>query len=301
MHNVNQGDRAQVLMPVGAALLAMVFIQAGASIIKGLFPLVGTQGATTLRLAFSSLMMLLIWRPWRTPVTRGRWRWIIAYGAVLGIMNSLFYQSLARIPLGIAVALEFTGPLGLALLSSRRALDFLWVMLAIGGIYLLLPISPAGAALDPVGVSFAFGAGVCWALYIAFGQKAGQGGGSGPAVVYGSLVGTLVVLPVGAAQALHGLSLPNVLPSVLAVALLSSAIPYSLEMVAMTRLPSKTFGVLMSVEPGIGALVGFLLLHERMNALQVIAVLLIIAASVGTVLTHAAERTAPVAQGAAEA
>jgi inner membrane transporter RhtA len=286
-------------MPVTAALSAMFFIQAGASIIKGLFALVGTQGATTLRLAFASLMMLAIWRPWRTPVRPGSWRWIIAYGIALGAMNSLFYHSLSRIPLGIAVAIEFTGPLGLALLSSRRPLDFLWVLLAIAGICLLLPISPGSEALDPVGVACAFGAGLFWAFYIVFGQRAGGGGGSGPAVVYGSIIGTVAVLPFGAMQAVQGVMAPHVLPAVLAVALLSSAIPYSLEMVAMTRLPAKIFGVLMSVEPGIGALVGFLLLHEHMSVAQVLAVLMIIAASAGTVLTHSAERASPTAQSAA--
>lgn len=274
----------------------MTVIQAGASIIKGLFPVVGVQGATLLRLGFASLMMLAIWRPWRTPVRRGNRRWIVAYGIALGAMNSLFYAALSRIPLGIAVSLEFTGPLGLALLSSRRPLDFLWVLLAVAGIYTLLPIGAHSATLDATGVALALGAGFFWALYIVFGQRAGEGG-SGPAVVYGSFVATAAVMPFGIAQAGHALLAPHVLPAALAVALLSSAIPYSLEMIAMTRLPAKTFGVLMSVEPGIGAIVGFLLLHESMTPLQVCAVLAIIAASVGTVLTHAAARHEITAQG----
>lgn len=276
----------------------MLFIQAGASIAKHLFPVVGTQAATILRLALATLMMFAFWRPWRFRVARGLWPWIIAYGVALGIMNSLFYAALARIPLGIAVSLEFAGPLGLALMSSRQALDLLWVLLAMVGIYLLLPTGAHGS-LDRAGVLLALGAGFCWAMYILFGKRAGAGG-SGPAVVYGSLAGTLVVLPFGAGAALRGLQLPDVLVMALAVALLSSAIPYSLEMMAMRRLPARVFGVLMSVEPGVGALMGFLLLSERLSAVQLIAVGLIITASAGTVVSHAAmlrgeaERITPV-------
>jgi len=277
------------LLPVSAAIAAMIFIQAGASIIKGLFPVVGAQGATVLRLTLATAMMLLFWRPWRVRVTREHWPWIVAYGISLGAMNSFFYAALSRIPLGIAVALEFTGPLGVALLSSRRPLDFLWVGLAVAGIYLLLPNGSHGPSLDPTGVLLALGAGLFWALYIVFGQRAG-GGGSGPAVVYGSLVAMLAVLPFGTAQAAQGLHQPRVLGLALAVALLSSAIPYSLEMIAMTRLPAKIFGVLMSAEPGIGVLIGWLLLNERLSGPQVLAVVMIIAASVGTVLSHAATR-----------
>ncbi|MBS0613963.1 MAG: EamA family transporter [Proteobacteria bacterium] len=286
---VNHDSHSSSLLPVGAAIAAMLFIQAGASIIKGLFPVVGTQGATVLRLTLATIMMFVIWRPWRVRVRRERWPWIVAYGIVLGAMNSLFYAALSRIPLGIAVSLEFAGPLGLALLGSRRALDFLWVLLAVCGIYLLLPVGDRGGSLNETGVVLALGAGLCWALYIVFGKRAGDGG-SGPAVVYGSLVGMLAVLPFGAAQALPALSQPHVLMLALAVALLSSAIPYSLEMIAMTRLPARIFGVLMSVEPGIGALVGFALLSERLSAAQLLAVALIIAASVGTVSSHAATR-----------
>jgi inner membrane transporter RhtA len=183
-------------MPVGAAIAAMFLIQSGASLAKGLFPLVGAAGATVLRLLFASIMMLAIWRPWRTPVAAARRAPIAAYGVVLGAMNLTFYLALNRIPLGIAVALEFTGPLGLALISSRRSLDVLWVAIASVGVCLLLPIGAAPATLDPLGVALALGAGVFWALYILFGQKAGAGG-SGPAVAYGSIIAGLVVAPFG--------------------------------------------------------------------------------------------------------
>jgi len=273
-------------LPVAAALSAMLFIQSGASIAKNLFPVIGTQATAILRLALATLMMFAFWRPWRFQVARGLWPWIIAYGVALGTMNSLFYAALARIPLGIAVSLEFAGPLGLALLGSRQTRDVLWVLLAIAGIYLLLPVADHGS-LDRTGVLLALGAGMSWAMYIVFGKRAGAGG-SGPAVVYGSLVGTLAVLPSGAGAAFRGLQLPGVLVMALAVALLSSAIPYSLEMMALRRLPARVFGVLMSVEPGIGALMGFLLLGEHLSVVQMIAMALIITASAGTVISHAA-------------
>ncbi len=273
-------------MPVAAAVAAMGFIQVGASIIKGLFPAVGAQGATLLRLGVASLVMLAIWRPWRSRAAGLPWRWICAYGISLGCMNSVFYASLSRIPLGIAVSLEFVGPLGVALMSSRRAMDFIWVLLAAAGILLLMPTGITGQRVDPVGVALALGAGFFWALYIIFGKRAGSGG-SGPAVAYGSCIATLAVLPFGLAQAAHGVLEPGVLPAAIAVAMLSSAIPYSLEMGAMTRLPARTFGVLMSVEPGIGAAVGYALLGERLAPLQLLAIGCIIAASVGSVRSHA--------------
>jgi inner membrane transporter RhtA len=281
------------MMPVGAAIAAMLLIQSGASLAKGLFPLVGAAGATVLRLLFASIMMLAIWRPWRTPVAAARRAPIAAYGVVLGAMNLTFYLALNRIPLGIAVALEFTGPLGLALISSRRSLDVLWVAIASVGVCLLLPIGAAPATLDPLGVALALGAGVFWALYILFGQKAGAGG-SGPAVAYGSMIAGLVVAPFGFIHAGPALFSAAVVPTAVLVALLSSAIPYSLEMMSMTRLPARTFGILMSVEPAIGALAGFVILREHLTATQLIAISLVVVASAGTVATHDAADLAQV-------
>jgi inner membrane transporter RhtA len=277
--------RQSSAMPIGAAIGAMFLIQSGASLAKGLFPLVGASGATALRLLFASLMMLAIWRPWRARVGGRERRFIFAYGVVLGSMNLAFYSALSRIPLGVAVALEFTGPLGLALVSSRRRLDFLWVAIASIGVYLLLPIGVASAALDPFGVLLALIAGLFWALYIVFGQKAGAGG-SGPAVAYGSVVASLVVAPFGFAHAGAALFSAAVVPTAMLVALLSSALPYSLEMISMTRLPARTFGILMSVEPAVAALSGFLILHEHLSIAQLVAIGMVIVASAGTVSTH---------------
>lgn len=281
--------RSSPALPIAAALIAMCCIQAGASVAKGLFPIIGVAAATTLRLGLASAMMLAVWRPWRTRVAPEHRRFIIAYGISLGCMNALFYAALSRIPLGVAVALEFTGPLGVALMASRRPSDYLWVALAIAGVMLLLPLNTGAAHLDPVGVALALGAGVFWAAYIVFGQRAGAGG-SGPAVAYGSLVATVVVAPLGIAQSGLAMFAPAILPAALAVALLSSAIPYSLEMMSMTRLSAKTFGILMSVEPGIGAIAGLVLLKEHLSMTQVIAIILIVVASVGTVATHEASK-----------
>jgi len=281
---MNSAGRSPI-MPIGAAIAAMFLIQSGASLAKSLFPLVGAAGATALRLLFASLMMLAIWRPWRVRVAGRERKFILAYGIVLGAMNLAFYLALSRIPLGVAVALEFTGPLGLALVSSRRRLDFLWVAIASVGVYLLLPLGLASKSLDPQGVTLAFVAGICWALYIVFGQKAGAGG-SGPAVAYGSVIAGIVAAPFGFAHAGGALFSAAVIPTAILVALLSSAIPYSLEMISMTRLPARTFGILMSVEPAIGAMAGFLILGEHLRFAQLIAIVLIVIASVGTVSTH---------------
>jgi inner membrane transporter RhtA len=212
---------------------------------------------------------------------------------VLGAMNLMFYLAFNRIPLGVAVALEFTGPLGLAVLSTRHKRDFLWVATAAAGVYFLLPISGASASLDPIGVLLALAAGLCWALYIVFGQKAGAGG-SGPTLAYGSLVASLIVAPFGIAHAGASLLSAAVIPTAMAVALLSSALPYSLEMVALTRLPARTFGILMSLEPAIGAMSGLVFLHERLSIAQVVAIGFIIVASAGSVSsTHAADTPRP--------
>ena len=272
-------------LPILALVVAMISVQGGASLAKGLFPAVGAQGAVTLRLVFAAVMMLALWRPWRASVARGRWASIGAYGVVLGAMNLLFYLSLRTVPLGIAVALEFTGPLAVALLGSRRPLDFLWVAFAVIGVGLLLPLRGGPAPVDPRGLLLALGAGVCWALYIVFGQKAGAGG-SGQAVGYGTCIAALVAAPFGIAHAGMHLLSPALLVLGLMVALLGSVIPYSLEMVALSRLPAKTFGILMSAEPAIGVVLGFLVLGERLGPLQIVAVLTIIVASAGAVVTQ---------------
>ena len=211
-------------------------------------------------------------------------------------MNLCFYAALRTIPLGITVAVEFTGPLAVALFASSRGIDYLWIALAVLGLAVLLPLGdPHGAlagglardpavAVDPIGLAYALGAGFCWAIYIVFGKRAGaQVGGQSTAL--GVLVGTLVILPFGIADAGSRLLSPSLLPAAIGVALLSSALPYSLEMFALPRMPTRTFGVLMSLEPAIAALVGFGFLGERLTVWQWAAILSIMLATGGSAAT----------------
>jgi len=259
---------APVALAVGMLLISMVSYQCGASLAKHLFPLVGAQGATAFRLGLSALMLLLWRRPWRR----------------LGAMNMVFYMSLRTIPLGIAVALEFTGPLALALFGSRRLLDFVWIALVVAGLALLLPLRAQMHALDPVGVMYALAAGVGWALYIVLGKKAGAVYGA-DTVTLGTSIGALLAIPFGVAHAGSALLSPALLPYALGVAVLSSALPYSLEMVALTRLPARTFSTLLSLEPAIAALAGVALLDEQLTVLQWLAIVTIIVAAAGTALS----------------
>lgn len=282
--NAHPRSLASSLFPIGLLLIAMASIQSGASLAKSMFPLVGAQGTTTLRLIFASLIMLLILRPWRARFTASTLKSVIIYGLALGGMNFLFYMSLRSIPLGIAVALEFTGPLAVALFASRRAVDFLWIGLAVIGLLLLIPIGETGASIDLVGTSYALGAGVCWALYILYGQKAGAEHGIQTAAL-GVMVAALFIAPIGIVHAGSALLNPALLPVAIGVAILSTALPYSLEMVALTRLPARTFGTLMSIEPAFGALSGLLFLNEMLSAAQWFAIAAIITASVGATLS----------------
>ena len=275
---------AATLFPIGLLLIAMASIQSGASLAKSMFPVVGAQGTTTLRLIFASIIMLLLLRPWRAKLSASTLRTVIIYGMALGGMNFLFYMSLRTVPLGIAVALEFTGPLAVALFASRRAVDFLWIGLAVIGLLLLIPIGQTSAGIDLVGAGYALGAGVCWALYILYGQKAGAENGIQTAAL-GVMIAALFVAPIGIVHAGSALLTPALLPIALGVAILSTALPYSLEMVALTRLPARTFGTLMSIEPAFGALSGLLFLGEVLTVAQWLAIAAIITASVGATLS----------------
>lgn len=270
------GDTA---LSVAAVVAGMVSLQCGATFAKNLFPVVGASGTSSLRVGFSALILMAVWRPWRRSLTLREAGWIALYGAALGLMNLLFYLALARLPLGPAVAIEFAGPLAVALLASRRRSDFLWIGVAVLGLVLLLPITTTDG-LDPVGIVLDLGAASAWALYILFGQRAGRVDG-GQAVSLGMLAAAIVVAPFGLAEAGSGLLAPGILLAGLAVAVMSSALPYSLEMIALRRLDGKSFGVLMSLEPAVAACAGLVLLGERISAVQWLAIGLVITASVG--------------------
>ncbi|WP_419319178.1 EamA family transporter [Caulobacter sp. ErkDOM-E] len=272
------------LTPYAALFVAIVTLCVGTSFAKQLFPLVGAQGTTAYRVGFSALILLALWRPWRYPLSRADLTAVALYGAVMGLMNLCFYMSLRTIPLGLAIAIEFTGPLALALIHSRKLIHFVWIGLAALGLLLLLPLKPGAGALDPVGVGFAATAAVLWALYIVLGKRTGHMH-AGRTVALGMSTAALIVAPIGLATAGAELFHPRVLMLGLVVAVLSSAIPYSLEMVALKGIPKRSFGVMLSAEPAVGALAGLLMLGERLAPLQWLAIGCIIAASAGTILT----------------
>ncbi len=271
-------------LPILVILIAMVSIQSGASLAKSLFPLVGAPGVTALRLALGTLILVIVFKPWRLRFTAEQRLPLLLHGLALGAMNYLFYLSIQRIPLGIAVALEFTGPLAVALFGSRRPLDFVWVILAVLGLWFLLPLGQDVAQVDLTGALLALGAGACWAVYILTGQRAGEE--HGPATVaMGSLIAAVVFVPLGMLQASDTLFQWSLLPLGLAIAVLSTALPYSLEMIALTRMPTRTFGTLMSMEPALAALSGMIFLGETLTFTQTLALGAIILASMGSTLT----------------
>ena len=271
-------------------MVSLITLCAGTSLAKGLFPFVGAEGTTTYRLVFSTLLLMAFWRPWRRA-----WTWadapiLVVFGATLGLMNLLFYNAIKTVPFGLAIAVEFTGPLAVALWSSKKPLDFVWIVLAVAGMGLILPLGNASgadmqaAAIDPVGIAFALGAGACWAVYIVVGQRVADRIGAF-ATPMGMLVAALLVTPVGISVAGSSLLNPAWMLAGLGIALLSSAIPYSLEMYSLKHLPKQTFSILLSLEPAVGALAGWLVLSEQLSTQQLGAIGLIMAASMGSAMT----------------
>lgn len=264
-----------------AILAGLASLNIGAALAKGLFPMVGADGVAALRTGISALVLVAIWRPWRTRLDGRQARNLIVYGTMMGLMSLLIYRAFQTIPIGIAVGIEITGPLGVVLFSSRRPSDFLWLACGAAGLLLLLPIGIGMTRLDPVGVAYAIGAAVCWALYIVFGKRSATIEG-GQAVALGMTVAALVTLPLGLAHAGVALLSPATLALGLVVALLSSAIPFSLEMIALKRLSNRSFGMLVGTAPAIGALAGYAILGETLTGLQWAAIALIILATAGS-------------------
>ena len=277
-------------LPLLAVFGSVVALGVGTSFAKQLFPVVGSLGTTALRVGFSALLLLLIWRPWRKPLSRAEVLSLIRYGVALGCMNLMFYQSLKTIPFGVAVAIEFSGPLTLAVITSRQRIDFLWIVLAIAGLALLLPfgnISIDGndvSALNPEGVFCALVAAVFWAAYILFGKKVGHLH-AGHSVSLGLSVAAITVVPFGIWHAGSALWQPQILLAGLVVGAISSAIPISLEMVALKRLTPGAFGVMTSMEPAVAALLGLLVLNEQLTAPQWLAIGLVMCAAAGSAAT----------------
>jgi len=271
-------------------MVSLITLCAGTSLAKGLFPFVGAEGTTTYRLVFSTLLLMAFWRPWRRA-----WTWadapiLVLFGATLGVMNLLFYSAIKTVPFGLAIAVEFTGPLAVALWSSKKPLDFVWIVLAVAGMGLILPLGNTldadlqSAAIDPLGIAYALGAGACWAVYIVVGQRVADRIGA-LATPMGMLVAALLVTPVGISVAGTSLLNPEWMLAGLGIALLSSAIPYSLEMYSLKHLPKQTFSILLSLEPAVGALAGWLVLSEQLSTQQLCAIGLIMIASMGSAMT----------------
>ena len=257
-------------------LCSIISIQCGAALAKSLFSRFSPLGVTSLRLVFATLILFAVFRP--SLKTQKNWPGIVRYGLALGGMNAMFYLAIARIPLGIAVGVEFLGPLLVATLHSKSKMDIASLFLAVLGLCLLLPLHASAAQLDPMGIVYALCAAACWALYIIFGNHLGQSGSTGT-VAWGMLIAACAFASLGFAVDGAALLGPPTLPYAIAVGLLSSALPYACEMIALQRLPPKTFGILMSLEPVSGSLAGFFFLGERLTLIQAIAIGCVITAS----------------------
>ncbi len=265
---------------------AVASVQIGASLAKSLFDDVGPGGTVLLRVLLAAILLAVIWRPSAGGLTRAQWTLVLAYGVALAGMNFAFYAALDRIPLGVAVTLEFVGPLGVAVAGSRRALDLLWVALAAAGILLLADLG--GGDTDARGVTLALLAGAFWAAYILLAARTGAAFSGGSGLALAMVVASAVLLPFGVAEGGAELLEPGVLAVGAGVAILSSAIPYSLELEALRRLPARVFGVLMSLEPGMAALAGFVVLGEVLGAREIVAIGLVVLASAGAARTAGA-------------
>jgi inner membrane transporter RhtA len=264
-------------------LVSIVSIQLGAAVAVNLFPALGTVGTAFLRLSFAALLLLVATRRTLASGARRHAGTLLLYGTILGVMNLSFYGAIARIPLGIAVAIEFIGPLGLAAVTSRRPPDFAWIGLAVLGILLLTP--EIGSALDPLGVALAGAAGLCWAAFTVMSQRVGKAlpGNSGLAI--GMAVAALVVLPVElAVGGLGGLDL-GLLALAIGVAVLSTALPLSLEFEALKRMTARSYGIVVTLEPAVAAIVGALLLGQAMGLTGVLAVACVTAAALGVTIS----------------
>ncbi|WP_264523804.1 EamA family transporter [Flavobacterium sp. N502536] len=269
--------------PVYAVLLAIISVQCGAAIAKTLFPTIGAAGTASLRIGISAILLLLAYRPNLKAITPKQWKIVLPYGLTLGAMNLVFYTAIERIPIGLAVTLEFIGPLLVAIIGSKRLLDYYWVLLAAIGIVLIAPWS--NDSIDPIGVIFALLAGALWATYIILGGKVSKIMHDGQAVATGMLFGAILILPFG----LYENGLANLTPKFLgmgfALALLSSAIPFTLEMKALGQLPPRTFSILMSLEPAAAAVCAYIFLQEHLNFYEILAIVCVVIASVGSTLT----------------
>jgi inner membrane transporter RhtA len=273
------GGMLRSLPPVVLVFLSISSTQIGAALAKDVFPVLGAKATVFLRVASAAILLVLVARPRWDGEWRRHLRVVALFGTILAVMNFLFYMSLSRVPLAIAVTVEFTGPLGVAVAGSRRPRDLVWVVLAAIGIVLLSPIQTHD--IDPIGVAFALGAGVCWASYIIVGARMGRALEGGSALAVAMTISAALLVPFGVTGVERGIHAPLAVATGCLVGLLSSALPYSFEVEALRRLPTRVFGVWMSLEPAVAALAGFLMLGEHLGAPAVVALVLITIASAG--------------------
>ncbi|MFG3101792.1 DMT family transporter [Streptomyces sp. NPDC048182] len=273
-----------LLGPVGLVLAGGLSVQFGGALAVTLMPRAGALGIVSLRLAVAAVVLLVVCRPRLRGHSRADWGTVVVFGLTMAGMNGLFYQAIDRIPIGPAVTLEVLGPLALSVLTSRRAVNLVWAALALAGVFLL---GGGGfESLDPAGVAFALGAGVMWAAYIVFSARTGRRFPQADGLALAMAVGALLFLPMGIAESGTRLLEPSTLGLGAGVAMLSSVLPYTLELLALRRLPAPTFAVLMSLGPAIAALAGFLVLDQALSAPQAAAIALVVAASMGAVRTQ---------------
>ncbi len=266
---------------VGMVLAAAASLQVGAAFAVTLFDEAGPAGAAFLRLGFAAVVLWAIWRP----RLDGDLRLAAAFGIALGLMNWSIYEAMDRIPLGVAVTIEFAGPLLVAVIGSRRPLDGAWIALAAAGIVVL--VDPGGGSMDAAGVGFALVAAACWMAYIYLSKRTGAAFSGGSGLALAMAVGALIVLPAGVIQGEGALTEPDLLAAAFVVALASSVLPYSLELEALRRLPEAVFGVLMSLDPAVAALAGFVVLDQALGAREVVAIGMVVVASAGAAsLSH---------------
>ncbi|MCX5142029.1 MULTISPECIES: DMT family transporter [unclassified Streptomyces] len=275
------GRRGAALAPVALVVAGGLSVQFGSAVAVLLMPKAGALGVVTLRLAAAALVLLVVCRPKLRGHSRADWGTVLAFGLAMGGMNTLFYQAADRIPLGAAVTLEVLGPLALSVFASRRLVNVVWAGLALGGVLLL---SGGGFdRLDPVGAAYALGAGVMWATYIIFSARTGRRFPQADGLALAMVVAAVLSLPLGIMESGSKLLVPSTLGLGAAVALLSSVLPYTLELMALRRLPAPTFAILMSLEPAIAATAGFLILDQALSTTDALAIALVIGASMGAV------------------
>jgi inner membrane transporter RhtA len=275
--------RPAVLMVLGSCCS----LQVGAALAARLFPATGSAGATLLRLGLAAVVLLIVARPAVRAWRNDQWRAVLLLGGALAGMNGFFYAAIARIPLGIAVTIEFLGPLTLAAILSRRGRDFLWVALAAAGVLALGWTGSAASALDPLGVVYVLIAAVFWALYILASARTGSAVAGQGGLAVAMTVGALLLVPSGLSGAAVALTSPRLLLLAAGTALLASVLPYTLELAALRRLPRRVFGILLSLEPAVAALAGWLLLSQRMAPQTAAAITVVVLASVGSTLSAA--------------